>query len=300
MTLSSASERSAAALQRRRDLGRDARLPGDRLTGSSSARSGSPGDDPSGNGGPCAASAMCSSPREQQACHEGRPRSGLLSACEIGTKHLLLSIIKDQGGLGAQVLVAPPGSDRETPTAGRAAFRRRDRGHRRSHLVRRPLRPGRSPRPHRWPGHVERHGAVGRGRCAVPGSRPVCRPEPVRGLFPDERPVVHLACSVAADIRDEWQAAERRYSSESPMARLAAEREDGTGSPADLSAVGSPHLGLSIPHHWGDAAVARGSVAEEAQEPWPLVSARERVRDVAKPVYLPVRRRLEPHPDHRG
>jgi transposase-like protein len=60
----------------------------------------------------------------------------------------------------------------------------------------------------------------------------------VVGIFPNEDSVVRLAGSVLLDIHDEWQATERRYFSESSMAKLAAERENGSGSLAELEAAG--------------------------------------------------------------
>jgi transposase-like protein len=56
----------------------------------------------------------------------------------------------------------------------------------------------------------------------------------VVGIFPNEGSVVRLAGAVLADVHDEWQAAERRYFSESSMAKLGIEREDGTGSLTEL------------------------------------------------------------------
>jgi len=60
----------------------------------------------------------------------------------------------------------------------------------------------------------------------------------VVGIFPNEDAVVRLAGSVLADIHDEWQAAERRYFSESSMAKLNAGRESEPGSLAELEAAG--------------------------------------------------------------
>jgi len=54
----------------------------------------------------------------------------------------------------------------------------------------------------------------------------------------DTEGVVRLAGSVLADIHDEWQAAERRYFSESSMAKLNAGRESEPGSLAELEAAG--------------------------------------------------------------
>ena len=65
--------------------------------------------------------------------------------------------------------------------------------------------------------------------------KPRCR---VAGIFPNEASVVRLAGSVLLDIHDEWQAAERRYFSESSMAKLTAERDNGDGSLAALGAAG--------------------------------------------------------------
>jgi transposase-like protein len=63
----------------------------------------------------------------------------------------------------------------------------------------------------------------------------------VVGIFPNESSAVRLAGSVLLDIHDEWQAAERRYFSESSMAKLTAERDNGDGLPAALEPVGRPH-----------------------------------------------------------
>ena len=52
----------------------------------------------------------------------------------------------------------------------------------------------------------------------------------VVGIFPNEAAVVRLAGSVPLDVHDEWQAAERRYFSESSMAKLE--------KPGDESAIG--------------------------------------------------------------
>ena len=60
----------------------------------------------------------------------------------------------------------------------------------------------------------------------------------VVGIFPNEDAVVRLAGSVLLDIHDEWQVAERRYFSESSMAKLIAQRENGVGSPAEIDTVG--------------------------------------------------------------
>jgi len=60
----------------------------------------------------------------------------------------------------------------------------------------------------------------------------------VVGIFPNEDAVVRLAGSVLADIHDEWQAAERRYFSESSMAKLNAGRPVEPGSLAELEAAG--------------------------------------------------------------
>lgn len=53
--------------------------------------------------------------------------------------------------------------------------------------------------------------------------------------------LVRLAGSVLLDIHDEWQAAERRYFSESSMAKLSAERDNETGSLAELEVAGRLH-----------------------------------------------------------
>jgi putative transposase len=49
---------------------------------------------------------------------------------------------------------------------------------------------------------------------------------------------VRLAGSVLLDVHDEWQAAERRYFSESSMAKLNPERDNGPGSLPELETVG--------------------------------------------------------------
>jgi transposase-like protein len=59
----------------------------------------------------------------------------------------------------------------------------------------------------------------------------------VVGIFPNEDAVVRLAGAVLADVHDEWQAAERRYFSESSMAKLYAGRDNGPGSLAELEAA---------------------------------------------------------------
>jgi putative transposase len=46
------------------------------------------------------------------------------------------------------------------------------------------------------------------------------------------------AGSVLLDVHDEWQAAERRYFSESSMAKLNPERDNDPGSLAELGTVG--------------------------------------------------------------
>jgi putative transposase len=63
----------------------------------------------------------------------------------------------------------------------------------------------------------------------------------VVGIFPNEESVVRLAGSVLLDIHDEWQAAERRYFSESSMAKLDNERDNGPGSLVELEVAGAPH-----------------------------------------------------------
>ena len=56
-------------------------------------------------------------------------------------------------------------------------------------------------------------------RLTVDQELTACR---VVSIFPNEGSVVGLAGSVLPDIHDEWQAAERRYFSESSMAKLIA------------------------------------------------------------------------------
>jgi hypothetical protein len=65
------------------------------------------------------------------------------------------------------------------------------------------------------------------------------------------------ACGWAAkllDVHDEWQAAERRYFSESSMATLNPERDNGPGSLSELQKVADLTEDLSIPTTWEDAA----------------------------------------------
>lgn len=59
----------------------------------------------------------------------------------------------------------------------------------------------------------------------------------VVGIFPNEDAVVRLAGAALLDAHDEWQAAERRYFSESSMAKLYAERDNEPGQLAELEAV---------------------------------------------------------------
>ena len=48
---------------------------------------------------------------------------------------------------------------------------------------------------------------------------------------------MRLAGAVLLDVHDEWQAAERRYFSESSMAKLYAERDNEQGQLAELETV---------------------------------------------------------------
>jgi transposase-like protein len=57
----------------------------------------------------------------------------------------------------------------------------------------------------------------------------------VVGIFPNEASVVRLAGAVAADIHDEWAAAERRYFSEASMALLYPERDDVDATVGELN-----------------------------------------------------------------
>jgi putative transposase len=48
------------------------------------------------------------------------------------------------------------------------------------------------------------------------------------GIFPNDPTVLRLAGSVLLEVHDEWQVAERRYLSESSMAKLYEIDNDGT------------------------------------------------------------------------
>ena len=56
--------------------------------------------------------------------------------------------------------------------------------------------------------------------------------------FPERSRCGEASRFVLLDVHDEWQAAERRYFSESSMAKLNPERDNGPGSLAELETVG--------------------------------------------------------------
>lgn len=54
------------------------------------------------------------------------------------------------------------------------------------------------------------------------------------GIFPNEASVIRLVGAILADLHDDWIAADRRYLSEAPMAKLHPEREDHPTISAEL------------------------------------------------------------------
>ena len=75
----------------------------------------------------------------------------------------------------------------------------------------------------------------GPSRAAQKELKKRCR---VVGMRPNEDAVVRLAGAVLADVHDEWQAADRRYFSESSIAKVCAGRDNSPGSLAELEAAG--------------------------------------------------------------